>query len=191
MFYVLLCVSYLLGALSPARLLSHLFHLPDPSQHGSHNPGTTNVLRLSGKKFAALTFAADVLKGSVAVLLGAIVALPATEWYWLGFAAIMGHIHPIYYRFQGGKGVATTLGVVMALNPLLAGIMLLIWALVAFVSRLSSLAAIFSIAATCIASLWIDAEQAGFYLLLWLTIVATHQDNIRRLLIGKETPFKL
>ncbi len=144
-------VAYLLGSLSFAVLISRTMGLADPRSYGSGNPGATNVLRSGNKAAAALTLLFDALKGFVPVLL---VRLYGARWglgdevaAFVGLAAFVGHLWPVFFRFQGGKGVATAAGVLLALNPLLGAATLATWLLVAVVFRYSSLASLAAAAA--------------------------------------------
>lgn len=184
-------LAYLLGSLSTAILTSRLLGLPDPRFAGSGNPGATNVLRVGGKKAAIITLLGDVLKGS----------LPVVGARWLGmgpvivaavaFAALLGHIYPIFFRFRGGKGVATAFGVLVAMNPL-AGLGLLgVWLFVAVVFRYSSLAALTAAAAAPVLMAVTAHAHVWLYCLVTLGISVLllwrHRSNIRNLLAGKET----
>ncbi|HKY69998.1 MAG TPA: glycerol-3-phosphate 1-O-acyltransferase PlsY, partial [Gammaproteobacteria bacterium] len=135
-------LAYLVGSISSAVLVSRLFGLPDPRQAGSHNPGTTNVLRLGGKWPAALTLLGDVLKGFVPVFIAKIFLINPWGIGLIGLSAFLGHLYPLYFNFVGGKGVATFWGVLMAWYPLLALAFGFTWLLVAFLLRISSLASL-------------------------------------------------
>jgi acyl phosphate:glycerol-3-phosphate acyltransferase len=138
--YVL--AAYLIGSISTAILLCRLFKLPDPRTQGSKNPGATNVLRFGGKKLAFVVLLGDALKGFLAVWL---VKWLGAQYFTIGmagFAAFLGHLYPIYFRFQGGKGVATALGVWLAFSWWLGLAAMAIWLVSALVSRLSSLGAV-------------------------------------------------
>src|SRR6185436_16718114 len=132
--------AYLLGSISFAIAVSKLLRLPDPRSYGSRNPGATNVLRSGSKTAALLTLAGDTLKGFVAVVL-ALVFLPASAPF-AGLAAYLGHLYPVFHRFQGGKGVATAAGVLFALSAWLGLAALGTWIVVALVFRYSSLASL-------------------------------------------------
>ncbi|WP_435627526.1 glycerol-3-phosphate 1-O-acyltransferase PlsY [Candidatus Ferrigenium straubiae] len=190
---IFVVAAYLLGSISFAVLMSKAFGLPDPRSYGSGNPGATNVLR-SGKKAAAvLTLLGDAAKGWLAVfaamqfapqdkqgaLLIALVAL----------AVFLGHIFPVFLRFQGGKGVATALGVLLALNVWLGLGALVTWLAVAMLFRISSLAALTAAAGAPVYALmlglpdeWVVASGIMSLLLIW-----RHKNNIRNLLAGKES----
>jgi len=182
--------AYLLGSVSFAVLMSKAFALPDPRTYGSQNPGATNVLR-SGKKMAAvLTLLGDAAKGTVAVLLA---RQYAPENYTLiaavALAVFLGHLFPIFLRFKGGKGVATALGVLLALNPWLGLASLASWILMALVFRLSSLSALVAAIVTPIYAILFGMQRE--YLLvatvLSLLLIWRHKANIQNLLAGKES----
>lgn len=185
--------TYLIGSLSFAVIVSRGMGLQDPRHYGSGNPGATNVLRSGNKLAAILTLLFDALKGYVPVLLAQVYG-PA--WgvgevgvAFVGLAAFVGHLWPVFFAFKGGKGVATALGVLLALNPWLGAATLLTWVIIAAFFRYSSLASI------------VAALFAPFYeLLIWgvspalLTVCAMsllllwrHQANMRKLFAGTES----
>lgn len=185
--------AYLLGSISFAVLMSKAFGLPDPRSYGSGNPGATNVLR-SGKKAAAvLTLLGDAAKGWVAVFVTMQFA-PHDEQGALLIAAValavfLGHIFPVFLRFQGGKGVATALGVLLALSVWLGLCALVTWLAVALLFRFSSLAALTAAAGAPVYALmlglpheWVLASGIMSLLLIW-----RHRGNIRNLMAGKES----
>jgi acyl phosphate:glycerol-3-phosphate acyltransferase len=184
--------GYLLGSVSFAVIVSRLFGLADPRNYGSGNPGATNVLRSGSKAAALLTLLGDALKGALAVWLvrrfGAQFGLGEAAAAWTGVAAFIGHLYPLFFRFKGGKGVATFLGVMLAINPWLGLAACLLWVLVAFFFRYSSAASIASAAAApfIFAFIWgFDAVMAAVTLMC-LLLVFRHQQNIANLLAGKE-----
>ena len=189
---VFVIAAYLLGSISFAVITSKLFGLADPRTYGSGNPGATNVLR-SGKKAAAvLTLFGDAAKGWLAVFL-AIHFSPSDVSYTMLAAAValavfIGHLFPVFLRFKGGKGVATALGVLLALNVWVGLGGLATWLFMALVFRLSSLAALAAAAATPIYAVllglpreWVLASGIMSLLLIW-----RHKSNIQNLLAGKE-----
>lgn len=184
--------GYLLGSVSFAVVVSRLFGLADPRSYGSGNPGATNVLRSGSKVAALLTLLGDALKGTAAVLLvraiGPSFGVGEATAAWAGAAAFIGHLYPVFFRFQGGKGVATFLGVVLVVNPWLGLACCTLWLLVAYFFRYSSAASI----AAAVAAPFIQAFVWGFDAVLAAVIVMTlllvlrHQQNIANLLAGKE-----
>ncbi len=184
----LLLIAYLFGSLNSAIVLCKLAGLPDPRTQGSGNPGATNVLRFGGKKLAATVLFFDVLKGVIPVVIAHLLGLDMVWVAATAFAAFVGHLFPVFFQFQGGKGVATALGGFLALSPALAGAGLLTWLLVFAISRISSLSALTAAALTPVYSLWIiDSVPARWVILATaLMLIARHHGNIRRLLSGQE-----
>ena len=185
--------AYLIGSLSFAVIVSRGMGLQDPRHYGSGNPGATNVLRSGNKLAAVLTLLFDALKGYVPVLLAQVYGpawgLGETTVAFVGLAAFLGHLWPVFFGFKGGKGVATALGVLLALNPWLGAATLLTWIIIAAFFRYSSLASI------------VAALFAPFYeLLIWgvspalfavcamsLLLLWRHQANMRKLFAGTES----
>jgi len=197
-FVLLVLAGYVFGSLSFAVIVSRVMGLDDPRTYGSQNPGATNVLRSGNKKAALATLLFDALKGYFPVLL--------VKWYGPAFglddeavavvamAAFVGHLWPVFFRFQGGKGVATAAGILFAVEPVLGAMVMGTWLLVAFVTRYSSLAALMA-----------SVLSPGYYLfgndVLWQTSAAEllsvmvmsllllwrHKENIGRLLRGEES----
>jgi len=184
--------SYLLGSIAFGILASKIFGLPDPRTVGSGNIGATNVMR-SGKKSAALfTLAGDIFKGWFPVWL----ALQSNMLMWVvsatALAVFFGHLYPIFYKFKGGKGVATALGVMLAISPLLGLLALVTWVIVFAISRYSSLAAIVaSLLAPVYA--WFLLPYKDYVitvLIMTVFLIWRHQSNIKKLLAGTESSFK-
>ena len=185
--------GYLLGSVSSAVLVSKLMGLPDPRQSGSGNPGATNVLRLGNKPAAALTLLGDVLKGVLPVLIAKYLDADTTGIALAGLGAFLGHLFPVFFGFAGGKGVATSLGIFLALNPLIAGSQVALWALMALVFRYSSLAALVTALATPVLLSWQmdDPVLTGFGIILAALLVFQHRANIVRLVQGNESKIQL
>lgn len=180
--------SYLLGSVSTAILVCRLCGYPDPRSTGSHNPGATNVLRVGGKVAAIFTLIGDVAKGIVPVLLARELGLSESGAAYCGFCAFLGHLYPVYFDFRGGKGVATAMGVLVAVHwPsfLLIGA---VWLLVAYLTRISSLAAIIAFFTAPMLVLMTRAELFYPVLVLALILLLRHHHNIAQLLKGEETP---
>jgi glycerol-3-phosphate acyltransferase PlsY len=185
-------LSYLLGSIPFAVVVSRLFGLADPRSYGSGNPGATNVLRSGNKKAAALTLLFDALKGAVAVLLGWHFQNDIGQFAGVAVVAVsvfIGHLFPVFLRFRGGKGVATALGVTFALAWWLGLAAVLVWLVCAIAFRYSSLA---SLIAALFAPVfyWLMAGERAISLALLLIaagIIARHQGNIRKLLAGTES----
>ena len=181
-------LAYLIGSISFSILIARWFNLPDPRSLGSGNPGATNMLRTGSKKAAVLTLTGDLLKGLIPLLLARWMQFDISTLCLMGFAAIVGHMYPIYYRFRGGKGVATTLGVLIGVNWPLAIAWALIWLSVVKLSGFSSLAALSSIVALPIISWIMNLPLAILYLTTatMVLVVWRHRSNIKNLLSGKE-----
>lgn len=191
-------LSYVLGSISFAIVVSRLRGLADPRSYGSNNPGATNVLRSGDKLAAALTLFGDAAKGLVAVVLAAAFAQqwPAPQQQLLiitaGVAVFVGHLFPVFFRFQGGKGVATAFGVLLGFDPTMGLLVGLIWLLVAKLSRISSLAALCAAVAAPALTFWRHGAAAMLWAVIVIAIllIARHQRNITQLLTGKEKAFK-
>jgi glycerol-3-phosphate acyltransferase PlsY len=186
---LLVAAAYLLGSVSSAIIVCRLLGLPDPRGEGSGNPGATNVLRIGGKKAAAVTLIGDMLKGLLPVLaaklLGAGMAVQAA----VALAAFLGHLYPVFFGFRGGKGVATALGVLLGLHWPVGLLTIATWLLIARVFRISSLAALLSLLVTPVYVWWLIPEPALIIALLVMLILLfwRHRSNIRNLLAGRES----
>lgn len=189
---VFVVAAYLLGSISFAIVTSKLFGLADPRSYGSGNPGATNVLRSGKKAAAALTLIGDAAKGWLAVFLAIRYSLPGEQYLTLpaavAIAVFIGHLYPVFLHFKGGKGVATALGVLLALNLLLGLGGLATWLIMVFMFRYSSLAALAAAVATPayafllgLPDAWVLASGIMSLLLIW-----RHKRNIQNLLAGKE-----
>lgn len=181
-----LVLGYLLGSIPFGLLLTRAAGLGDIRQIGSGNIGATNVLRTGNKKLAAATLLLDAAKGAFAVLL-ARSWLGETPAMIAGVAAFLGHVYPVWLNFKGGKGVATYLGVLIALAWKLAAVFAIFWLAIAKLGRISSLAALVATVATTGASwLWGGQELALSVTLMGAVIILKHRANIERLLAGEE-----
>jgi glycerol-3-phosphate acyltransferase PlsY len=178
-----------MGSLSSAVVLCKMAGLPDPRTQGSGNPGATNVLRFGGKKLAAMVLVIDILKGVLPVVIACLLGLNQTWLAATALAAFMGHLYPVFFGFQGGKGVATALGGFLALSPLMAGATLLTWIAVFAVSRISSLSALTAAALTPLYSIWIIESVTARWIVLAMAVllIYRHKGNIQRLLAGEES----
>ncbi|PWF55701.1 glycerol-3-phosphate 1-O-acyltransferase PlsY [Massilia glaciei] len=185
--------AYLIGSISFAVVMSHVFGLSDPRTYGSKNPGATNVLRSGNKKAAIATLIGDGAKGWLAVFLAKMFAdrfgLGDMAIALVALAVFLGHLWPVFFRFVGGKGVATALGVLIGLNPWLGLAVLVTWLLVAYFSRYSSLAALFAaVLAPIYYGLLEGADaQFGAVVLMSLLLVFRHLKNISNLIAGTES----
>ncbi|WED43393.1 glycerol-3-phosphate 1-O-acyltransferase PlsY [Legionella cardiaca] len=192
LFLFVVVVGYLAGSVCSAVIVSRIFSLPDPRSTGSQNPGATNVLRLAGKKYAAIVLLADVFKGLLPVLfakaLGAgPIAVSFTCW-----AAVMGHMYPVFFGFRGGKGVATAIGAFLGLHFMLGVLVIATWLLVANFTRYSSLASIVSMTMAPWYSLFIPDGLLMFPPLFFIAmfVLYKHRDNITRLIDRQEPKIK-
>jgi glycerol-3-phosphate acyltransferase PlsY len=184
--------AYLIGSIAFGILMSKAFGLPDPRTVGSGNPGATNVAR-SGKKLPAiLTLLGDAFKGWFPVWL----ALQSNMLMWVvacvGLAVFFGHLYPIYHRFKGGKGVATALGVMLAISPLLGLAALFTWVLVFAVSRYSSLGAIVAAALSPVYAWFLLSAYKDYIItvtVMSIFLIWRHRTNIQKLLAGTESGF--
>ena len=181
--------AYLLGSVSSAILVSRALGLPDPRTTGSRNPGATNVLRIGGRKAAAVTLLGDLLKGVVPVVAGHALGIAPPALTAIGAAAFAGHVFPLYYGFAGGKGVATFIGVGFALQPWLGAMFVAVWLLVAALTRYSSLAALLATAATPLGAWWLGQPMGAIALFVAMAVLIfwRHRPNIRKLLAGEES----
>jgi glycerol-3-phosphate acyltransferase PlsY len=185
---LLIALAYLLGSVSSAIIVCRLLGLPDPRGEGSGNPGATNVLRIGGKKAAAITLIGDMLKGLVPVLLakglGASLAVQAM----VAVAAFLGHLYPLFFGFRGGKGVATALGVLLGLHWPVGLLTIATWLLIAKVFKISSLAALLSLLVTPLYIWWLIPEPSLIIAMLFMLILLfwRHRSNIQNLLKGTE-----
>lgn len=189
MFWPLLLLAYLLGSLSFAILLSRIAGIADPRGAGSGNPGATNMLRLAGRRLAIGTLIGDACKGAFAVLIAAALHMPLTLQAWIGLAAVIGHLFPIYFRFRGGKGVATAAGALLALYPAAAALAIAIWVLVIALTRTSSLAVLIALPLCLPLIAWQRPAILLPISLLASLIVWRHRGNLRDLLAGRERHF--
>ncbi|MFN4987248.1 MAG: glycerol-3-phosphate 1-O-acyltransferase PlsY [Burkholderiales bacterium] len=192
-------IAYLIGSISFAIVVSRLRGIADPRSYGSHNPGATNVLRSGDKIAAALTLLGDAAKGFLVVLMAGVIAprvlpeplIPAAVAL-CGVAVFLGHLYPIYFRFQGGKGVATAFGVLLGFMPAIGLITGLVWLVVARVGRISSLAALSAAGAAPVITLFLKGLDLTFWATLSIAVllVIRHKKNIAQLLSGQEQAFR-
>jgi acyl phosphate:glycerol-3-phosphate acyltransferase len=183
-------VAYLLGSVSSAIIVCRLMGLPDPRSEGSGNPGATNVLRIGGKKAAALTLVGDMLKGYIPVALAVWYGLSAEIIIAMGVAAFVGHLWPVFFKFEGGKGVATELGVLFGLHPVIGLVIAGIWLFIAKGLKISSLAALVAMTlAPVMVWFWTEGELSWTLgvALMSLLLIIRHKSNIQRLMSGEET----
>jgi len=178
--------GYLLGALPFGLILTRLAGMGDIRAIGSGNIGATNVLRTGNKKIAAATLLLDGTKGAVAVLIAQIYG-PDTAIV-AAAGALLGHLFPVWLKFRGGKGVATALGILLALSPPVGGLACATWLLAAALFRYSSLSALIALAASPLYMWWLaDPQRTEFAIAMAVLVWLRHRENIQRLLRGQET----
>tara|TARA_B100000678_G_scaffold107337_1_gene90098 strand:+ start:562 stop:1146 length:585 start_codon:yes stop_codon:yes gene_type:complete len=185
---LLIFSAYLLGSISAAIIVCKTLGLSDPRTGGSGNPGTTNVMRLYGKKAAFLTLVGDIFKGIIPVLLAKVIVNSEFIIAICGLATFLGHIFPIYFKFEGGKGVATLIGILFATHWLLGVSYIITWILTALIFRYSSLAALIAALPIPIYSYFIEHNNQYTISFAVITIILfwRHKPNIYNLLNGKE-----
>jgi glycerol-3-phosphate acyltransferase PlsY len=190
MFYesILIIAAYLLGSISSAIVVCHLMGLPDPRSQGSRNPGATNVLRLGGKKAAAITLIGDWLKGLLPVVAGHLLGFEPLILGLAGLAAFAGHLYPLFFGFKGGKGVATALGFQFGLSLAIGASIAGIWLFVAYVLNISSLAALvaMALAPAVVWFFWPETSLVVIQIIISLVLFWRHRSNIRNLISGQE-----
>lgn len=187
--FAALILAYLLGSVSAAIIVCRLMGLPDPRTDGSGNPGTTNVLRLGGKPAALLTLTGDMLKGVIPVLVGRELGMDDMLLSAIGFAAFLGHLYPIFFRFEGGKGVATALGVLLALHWQVGLLVIVLWIAGFALTRISSVGAITAFVAAPFLANWLMPEAMLGVVGMSLLLLARHKENIKALIEGRERKF--
>ena len=191
MAFFLLIFAYLLGSIPTGVVLTKFFSEVDPRTRGSGNIGATNIYRTAGKKLGVITLLGDTLKGLVPVM----IARGALESpFWIGavaLAAFLGHLYPIFLKFKGGKGIATGLGVFLALSPLPALLACLVFSAVVFKWRYISLGSLAATAAFPIFLAWLNPHRIyiPFAVIIGVLIFYRHRENIQRLLGGRESKF--
>lgn len=184
----LITFAYLLGSISSAIIVCRVLGLPDPRGQGSGNPGATNVLRIGGKKAAAITLMGDMLKGLIPVLiaklLGASIALQAL----VALAAFLGHLYPIFFGFRGGKGVATALGVLLGLHWPVGLLTITTWLVIAKLFKISSLSALISMLVAPLYIWWLIPDRSLIIAVVFMVALLfwRHRSNIRNLIQGTE-----
>lgn len=188
MHYIFPILGYLIGSVSTAILVCHLMRLPDPRTEGSGNPGATNVLRVGGKVPAAITLIGDAAKGLLPVALANAVAAPPL---WVGITAltcVLGHLYPLFFRFKGGKGVATTIGAVFGISWISGLLFIASWLALSLLFRISSLAALGTLVLLPM-FIWVTTRSWELVIcsgVIGLLVFWRHRSNIRRLFKGEE-----
>ncbi|MET0066292.1 MAG: glycerol-3-phosphate 1-O-acyltransferase PlsY [Candidatus Thiodiazotropha sp.] len=185
---LLIVGAYLVGSISSAILVCRLMGLPDPRSQGSNNPGATNVLRIGGKKAAAITLFGDSVKGLLPMLVAHAIGVSPLVLALTGMAAFLGHLYPVFFSFRGGKGVATALGVQFGLHWGVGVAVGLVWLFMAKVAKISSLSALVSMALAplFVWLIWPDPALITMQVVMSLLLFWRHRSNIQNLLKGAE-----
>jgi glycerol-3-phosphate acyltransferase PlsY len=180
--------AYLIGSISSAIIICRLMGLPDPREQGSGNPGATNVMRIGGKKAAGITLLGDSLKGLIPVYAANALGLPTEIVAATGLAAFMGHLYPMFFGFKGGKGVATSVGVLLGFFWTLGLSFMAIWYLVYKLGKISSLSALIASTLSPVFAWYIvgDKTIVAASAIMTVFLLWRHKSNIQRLLAGKE-----
>lgn len=186
--FIMIFAAYLAGSLSAAIITCRLMGLPDPRTQGSNNPGATNVLRVGGKKAAAITLLGDALKGVIPVAAAQLMSAPPLILALVALAAFLGHLYPVFFGFRGGKGVATAFGVLVALAWPVGLALLATWLVMAKLFNISSLSAL---VAACLSPLymWLLTPEMEFVVVagvISVMLLWRHRSNIRKLIEGSE-----
>jgi glycerol-3-phosphate acyltransferase PlsY len=189
---IITLIAYLIGSVSFGILASKLFNIADPRTMGSKNPGATNVMRQGNKVAAIFTLLGDMLKATILLSIAKFYGVSDSLIVLIAIALMLGHVYPIYYQFKGGKGVATALGILLGISPVLALSVFIIWIIIFFIWKFSSLAAIGATLSSPIIALWIGLSNQLVFLMciLSLIILVRHKSNIKNLLNGTESGFK-
>lgn len=185
---ILVIFSYLLGSISAAIITCKLMGLPDPRTLGSNNPGATNVLRIGGKKAAAITLAGDMLKGLIPVLIALLFTTEDLTLALVACAAFLGHLYPVFFAFKGGKGVATAFGAILGISWPVALAILLTWLVVAYGLKISSLSALVAAALAPFYFWWLSGSDVLIAMGVFISVLLIwrHRSNIKKLLEGTE-----
>lgn len=201
--FVLVCIasSYLLGSLNFAIIVSNKRYKDDVRMHGSGNGGTTNMLRTYGKRAAVLTILGDMLKAVVAVTIGCTLLGLTFGGYLCAFFCVLGHVFPIFYRFKGGKGVATSAAAILMLNPFVFLVIIFVFAVIVVGTKYVSLGSVMAALIYPVVLHTVDEITMSWYVthntlpgsdiifafLMMVTVVFMHRENIKRLISGTES----
>jgi glycerol-3-phosphate acyltransferase PlsY len=181
-------VAYLIGSISSAIIICRLMRLPDPREQGSGNPGATNVMRIGGKKAATITLLGDLLKGLLPVYIAGLMGASLELLAVIGLAAFLGHLYPVFFKFKGGKGVATSIGVLLGFSWLLGFAFIVTWLLIYKLGKISSLSALCASFISPVYAWFIVGDtsivSAAFIMMVFL--LWRHKSNIKRLMNGEE-----
>lgn len=191
--YILYALTaYLLGSISTAIITCKLMGLEDPRSVGSNNPGATNVLRTAGKKAAIITLLGDMLKGLLPVLAVQQLSGEATALAITGISAFLGHLYPLYFKFKGGKGVATFYGALLGINWMIGLAALAVWGVVMLLFRISGLSALVSATSSPFIVWYLDGSEILVAAVTFMAVLLIwrHRSNIRQLIQGSKTESK-
>lgn len=185
---ILVISGYLFGSLSAAIITCRFMGLPDPRTQGSHNPGATNVLRVGGKKAAAITLLGDAIKGVIPVVVANLMQQPPLVLSLVALAAFLGHLYPVFFKFRGGKGVATFMGVLLAIAWPVGIATIVTWLIMARLFKISSLSAITASILTPFYMWWLRPEKEFIIVSVVISVMLLwrHRSNIQNLISGKE-----
>jgi glycerol-3-phosphate acyltransferase PlsY len=186
--WLLVPIAYLIGSISSAIIICRIMGLPDPRDQGSGNPGATNVMRFGGKKAATITLLGDLLKGLIPVYIAKLINAPVELLALTGLAAFFGHLYPVFFGFKGGKGVATSIGVLLGFSFLLGISFVGTWLLMYKVGKISSLSALIASILSPLYAWFIVGGMAvtGVAAVMMMFLLWRHKGNIQRLLAGQE-----
>ncbi|WP_394754474.1 glycerol-3-phosphate 1-O-acyltransferase PlsY [Crenothrix sp.] len=181
-------LAYVVGSVSSAIIICKLMGLPDPREQGSGNPGATNVMRIGGKKAASITLLGDLLKGLIPVYVANAFGVSAEALALTGLAAFLGHLYPVFFSFKGGKGVATSIGVLLGFSWWVGLAFIATWLLVYKIGKISSLSALCASILSPVYAWFItgNIQLAGASVIMMLFLLYRHKSNIQRLLAGQE-----
>lgn len=185
---ILIVAGYMAGSLSAAIITCRLMGLPDPRTLGSKNPGATNVLRVGGKKAAAITLLGDAIKGVIPVVVAQIMQQPPLILSLVALAAFLGHLYPVFFNFRGGKGVATFFGVLLAMTWQVGLATIATWLIMAKLFKISSLSALTAATLTPFYMWWLRPEKEFIIVSIVISAILLwrHRSNIRNLIAGTE-----
>ncbi|MDO9258114.1 MAG: glycerol-3-phosphate 1-O-acyltransferase PlsY [Bacteroidales bacterium] len=189
MAWLFIPAAYLIGSISSAIIVCRLMGLPDPREQGSGNPGATNVMRIGGKKAAIITLLGDLLKGLLPVYAARLLNVPVELLAATGLAAFIGHLYPVFFKFEGGKGVATSIGVLLGFSWLLGFAFVGTWLIIYKLGKISSLSALVASVLSPLYAWFIvgDVTLVGASLVMTVLLVWRHKSNIQKLLAGDES----
>lgn len=187
--WLLAPLAYLFGSVCSAIVVCRLMGLPDPREQGSGNPGATNVMRFGGKKAAGITLLGDMLKGLLPVYAAKLLGVPSELLAVIGLAAFMGHLYPVFFGFKGGKGVATSVGVLLGFSWGLGAAVMATWLLIYKIGKISSLSALVASFLSPFYAWFMlgDARLTVASAVMMVFLLVRHKSNIQRLLAKEET----